>query len=265
MALDYNQLSPSDYISFKFKGPGNRETYNVCSDFLLQCLSDYCTTELSTIEEGTLKVLDYGCGPTMINVVSAVPKASEIVLAEYTKSYRLSVQKWLDKDPSAYDWSAYFKHIVQTLEKKSDEDTVKRVKETHEKISAVVSCDINEECIISEGYEGPYDVVMSFHCLDAGCRDLGSFKHGVASLASLLKAGGHLLLYTSKREKSDVGFYTVNGTRVCDALPLSKEFVVNAIEQAGLTNIRDKFIATSPGEASNVQGFYFFSARKHRV
>ena len=217
---------------------------------------------MSTVAERGLKILEYGCGPTVINLISAVPKASEIVLADYAPSYRQFVQKWLDKDPTAYDWSAYFKHVVQTLEKKSAEETVERERELRKKVSAVVSCDINQEHVIAEGYEGPYDVVMSFHCLDAGCRSLDSYKQGIASFASLLKPGGRLLLYTSKRENVDVGFYMVNEKMVYDALPLSKEFVLKAMDQAGLADINNRFIAIDPNERTNVQGFYFFSATK---
>ena len=60
-----------------------------------------------------MKILDYGCGPSLPNSISAASKASEIVLADYAVSNREHLQKWVDRDSSARDWTPY---IVQTLE-----------------------------------------------------------------------------------------------------------------------------------------------------
>ena len=41
--------------------------------------------------------------------ISAAPKASEIILADYAEPNREYLKRWLAKDPSAQDWSPYFK------------------------------------------------------------------------------------------------------------------------------------------------------------
>ena len=76
----------------------------------------------------SLNVLDYGCGPVIAYVISAAGvDTTEIVLAEFVDECRMEVQLWLDKDPSAWDWTPYIKYVVQTLEGNDDErETIQR-------------------------------------------------------------------------------------------------------------------------------------------
>ena len=106
------------YLSYRFTDPRCLEDESLVRIFALQNLHDYFRT---VAVEGTtnFKVLDYGCGPVIANVISAASFATEIVLAEYTEEGRTAVRRWLDRDPSCFNWSPYFKYIVQTLEDKS--------------------------------------------------------------------------------------------------------------------------------------------------
>ena len=131
--------------------------------FSLECLNE-CFSAIDSGENG-LTVLDYGCGPNLANHISAASKATEIVLADYCKPNRDFTKKWLAADPSAHDWSFYFKHVVETLEGKSHQESIERQKVLRDKVKAVVACDITKDQFIEEGYEGPYDVVKSLLCL----------------------------------------------------------------------------------------------------
>ena len=53
---------------------------------------------------------------------SAPLHASGIVFAEYTERNRNILQMWLDNDPNATDITALFKHVVQDLEGKGEEE-----------------------------------------------------------------------------------------------------------------------------------------------
>ncbi len=149
---DFNILTFLDYIS---------STEKDVILFLLECLDNF----FSNLEPNSLKILDYGCGPSLANEISATAKASEIVMADYCTPNREFVKKWL-QDPAMYDFSSYFKHVVQNLEGGSEQDTARREVELRNKVKAVVPCDITKDQFIAEGYEGPYDVVMSFLCLE---------------------------------------------------------------------------------------------------
>ena len=159
--------------------------------FSLVCLNE----SFSAIDSGEngLTVLDYGCGPNLANHISAASKATEIVLADYCKPNRDFTKKWLAADPSAHDWSFYFKHVVETLEGKSHQESIERQKVLRDKVKAVVACDITKDQFIEEGYEGPYDVVISLLCLSNAATNNDEHISHLKKLTSLVKMNGTLL------------------------------------------------------------------------
>ncbi len=66
--------------------------------------------------------------PKPLYEISASSRASEIVLADYNKLNIEFLKKWL-KDPTIYDWSPYFKHVVENLEGRLGEEAAKRAQE----------------------------------------------------------------------------------------------------------------------------------------
>ena len=68
---------------------------------------------------GSLKILDYGTGPVIMNQISPATKASEIILAEYSSRNRDALRSWLHDKPGAFDWSPFFQHVVQNLEERA--------------------------------------------------------------------------------------------------------------------------------------------------
>ncbi len=244
-------LDPGDYIQFSFLSPYKQFYQKQLSEF-------YKAVKVPN----SLKLLDYGCGPTISDKISAAPKVSEIVLAEYTEPNRAYVQKWLDKDSAAFDWSPSFKHVVQTLEGGTEEEAESRQDEVCRKVKAVVSCDITKDEFIAKGYEGPYDIIQSCLCLDNPFRDLDSYRGGIRKLASLLKNGGSLLLYSSlvgNSEDQVENFYTVNGKKVFN-IALKKDFILKSLKDNGFTVVCTEQFKITPSEFSNTEAFIFINA-----
>ena len=198
-------FDPFTYLELGFKnpGPGLSAAVNFCLENLHQFFNDYP-------QGHSLKVLDYGCGPVIAYNISAARVASEIVLAEYTKRSREILKKWLDHDTSAFDWSPYIKRVVQTLEGKSEMEALKREETMRKVIKTIVDCDITKDQPIAEGFEGPYDIVTSSLALESGCKTHADFKAAVKKLLTLLKCGGHLLLYAGIRNKEGLGLSLIH-------------------------------------------------------
>jgi hypothetical protein len=105
-----------------------------------------------------VSVLDFGSGPVVQNSISIAGFASKIVFS------RAAVQKWLDRDADAFDWSPHFDYIVKILEGKGEKEARER-EEGMRQVATVAFCDA------LSGYthgEGPYDVKCG--CL-AACSD----------------------------------------------------------------------------------------------
>ena len=124
MIQNYSQ--EFDVGSYLIKGFG---TSRLCGEEFTRFF--FQKSVLSSISE--FKVLDFGCGPVIANVISAARVATEVVLAEYTEEGRSAVRMWLEEDPNAFNWYLYFKYVVQTLEggtAEAAEEREKRLRST---------------------------------------------------------------------------------------------------------------------------------------
>lgn len=50
-------------------------------------------------------LIDVGTGPTIYQLISACEAFREIIMSDYSELNLREVDKWLKKDPGAYDWS----------------------------------------------------------------------------------------------------------------------------------------------------------------
>ena len=257
---DYKNFNTEDFIKNNFPLLYTQDTH-IFSDFLLKCLVRHYNTIMSSAAQDSLKILDYGCGPSIPYSISAAPKASEIVLADYAQPNRECLQKWLARDPSAIDWSPYFKYVVQTLEGGSDEEATQREEVLRKKIKAVVPCNISKDQIIEDGYqiEAAYDVVSCFLCLECGCKDNDSYKRAIKNLTSKLKDGGYLLLYHTQIN-SNVQSYRINKTIYRD-IALKKEFVLDTLKENGLS-VREEAYQACTVKEDSYEGLLYIAAYK---
>ena len=162
-----------------------------------------------------------------------------------------------------YSWSPHFKYVVQTLEGGSKEESIKREEMLRNKVKAVVSCDIIKEEFIERTYcnKNSYDIVMSSLCLEAGCKDLDSYEHGIKKLASLIRVGGYLLLCSTRRESCEEGFYIVNNVKYYN-ISLRKDFITVVLQRNGLFVVDEDYLPIPPKDCTNSEGVLFFAAQK---
>ena len=271
---DYSkEFDVETYLTSRFPVPG-QEYESLVRQFAVRNLHEFFRKKSleDSMDVDKFKVLDYGCGPVVANVISAASLASEIVLAEYTEEGRTAVRRWLDRDPSSFNWSPHFKYIVQTLEGKSLQEAEEREERLRRIVKAVVRCDVTQDQPIEEGYEGPYDVVICCLCLADASKTKHEFQIAVRKLAALIKPGGVLLLYTieSKDPDGPIDSYNIGGT-IFHALPLSQEFVLAALEQSDFSDITvNRFavalsvnVCNNVCKGSNGRAAMFFIAHKN--
>ena len=261
-----NGFDVEAYLTSRFVDPRCQEDESLVRNFALQNLHDYFRKKSPVAVEGStnFKVLDYGCGPVIANVISAAGLATEIVLAEYTEEGRTAVRRWLDRDPSCFNWSPYFKYIVQTLEGKSLQEAGDREECVRRVVKAVVGCDVTQDPPIKKGYDGPYEVVICCLCLATACRTKADYSNAVRRLATLVKPGGVLLLQTCESKNPDGPLVSHKvGNQEFHALPLSQAFVLATLEQVGLFDIAVKqLVADSIMENRGLKGALMFTAHK---
>lgn len=68
---------------------------------------------ISTGGVGGDVLIDIGSGPTIYQLLSACEVFREIIVTDYTPQNLQELQKWLKKEPGAYDWSSIVQHVCE--------------------------------------------------------------------------------------------------------------------------------------------------------
>lgn len=224
-----------------YNGSFNPSKYNVLPDdkvFLIQCLHKFYSTLNS---RGNLKILDYGCGPSLENDISAATKAAEITMADYCKPNRDHMKEWL-KGTAKHDLSIYLKHFQPDIGADLKKAVAETERELKSKIKAVVWCDFTKDRPIEEGYEGPYDVVMALLCAGDAAGNSEEYISNLKRVLSLVRVGGTFVMcsYTDK-EKAGIDHYYM-GKRKFTAYYMTTETLQSTLLEIGLVDIQMQLV-----------------------
>ena len=179
--------------------------------------------------DNKLQVLDYAGGPSLLHMIPAAPKASEIIFTDFLDGNLGEVKNWLERKSGAFDWTSAIEHCLMLEGQTPDKAKIKqRETDLREKIRAVIHCDLTASKIIEDGYEGPYDVINCTGLMDTICSTKEQFKDGIKNLGALIKKGGHLIINTD-----DLESYLVAPTRFDTPLAIEDEDIEEAYTEAG--------------------------------
>ena len=209
----------------------------------------------------SLKILEFGCGPVIQHAISAAAHASEVVFSDISESNREAVKKWLQKDPTSFNWSPHFDHVVQIFEGKGEKEAREREETLRHVVKAVVYCNVLEDTTLEEGFEGPYDVIIESGCLAAACTSTESFKEAVLRLNRLLKPGGRMLMWGPENDmkKGRIG-YIVGGKKF-NCLCYDRNFLCETFKETGFKMEYIKFY--DPDSVYVSDGRYFANVIKN--
>ena len=84
--------------------------------FFLESIHDFYRNYHSNWDPDTARLLEFGGGPSIYPLISAAPYVSEIVFAEYAEEGRREIELWKNDDPTAHDWTPYFRYNYATCD-----------------------------------------------------------------------------------------------------------------------------------------------------
>ena len=134
----HDEFDPQDYLQTYYTDTSFEQLR-----FIMKQVHTFYQSYKSS--ETKLKILDVGSGPSIMQVISAAPYASEIVLSDIVKANREALLQWLKNDPKAFDWAPIIKHFVVDLEGKHEEEVPIRAELVRKVIKAVVPCDVHSD------------------------------------------------------------------------------------------------------------------------
>ncbi|XP_075462659.1 nicotinamide N-methyltransferase-like [Ascaphus truei] len=171
-------------------------------------------------------MIDISAGPNIYQLLSASDIFKEIIVLETTEQNIQEFEKLLKKDPGAADWSYAAKALCE-LEGNREEWQVKEDK-VRRAVKQVVKWDVSKDNPLDPAVLPQVDCVLSLWCLNHISRDKEAYRSNLRKLTSLLKIGGHLLLFGGL----NMTYYTIGQHRFF-ILPYDEKFIREALRDAG--------------------------------
>ncbi|XP_027628691.1 nicotinamide N-methyltransferase isoform X2 [Tupaia chinensis] len=201
-------------------------------------------------------LIDIGSGPTIYQLLSACESFKEIIATDYTDQNLRELEKWLKKEPGAFDWSPVVTYVCD-LEGNRVKGPEKEEK-LRQAIKRVLKCDVTQSQPLGAVCLPPADCLLSALCLDAACADLPTYRNALQNLGSLLKPGGFLVIVDALKSS----YYTIGEQRF-SSLCLGREAVEAAVRDAGYSIEQFEVISQrySPTTADN-EGLFALVGRK---
>ena len=130
-------------------------------------------------DRSSAKMLEFGSGPVISNIISAAPYVQKIVLATYLEREREEIALWKNGTEDAHDWSPFFKYVVGDLESKPGEAAWLEREALLRSRVTITSCDITQESpieITAESEAMPYSIICTSLCLEVACNTYDEYK-----------------------------------------------------------------------------------------
>lgn len=228
---EYKSFNARQYLYQRY--PGNifeiGEKANYGPPWLMPCYHKFYEQFHKEWDSCTARLLDLGGGPCIHLHISAAPYVSEIYHSDYVQSCRDEVLLWKNKDPDAYDWSSYFKHVVHTLEGQSDPDAVgKRTEMVQDKMKGVLFCDARNPNLLP-GYNGEkFDIIASSACIENLVKSVEEYENILKRIKHLLNHKGFFVIMANLK----CTFYYINGKKY-PSFPITEQNIISSLEKTG--------------------------------
>ena len=229
MAKSYlDEFNPKEYLDLYYPSPKGNPNEKGQAEFYGEQLHNFYTKYSSKWDNKTARLLEFSGGPSISNLISAVPYVNQITFSAYLESERREVELWKHGKEGTKDWGPEFKSTLNEVENITGDDAWRERQEQLRKcITDIIPCDIFCDYPLLVKQE-PYEIVFTSLCLEVVCRTYAEYKQGVKKLVGLLKPGGFLLMFMEERET----FYMV-GNKRWDVLYLTLEHMKEALAEAG--------------------------------
>ena len=224
-----------------------------------KCYHNFYQTYHKEWDKSTAVLLEVGGGPCIYPLISAAPYVSEIYHSDYVKAFRDEVLMWKNKDPNAYDWSPYFKHIVQTLEGQTNPEAVAEQQEKLRSLLKVVPCDLKADVVVP-AIKRPVNIISSNYCLESSFNSL-EYSAAVKKIYDMLVPKG---FFVSQALLENTWFNLVD-VRHLTSISLSLQEIQKRYEETGFEVVHAEMY-DKPLSVRNIKddatGYGFFIARK---
>ncbi|KAM3922655.1 nicotinamide N-methyltransferase-like [Leptodactylus fuscus] len=257
-----NPLTSQETYRSQFNSKDFFKTYYKAGEGLLGEWAEFVMQHLhETFTKGGIRgetLLDFGSGPSIYQLLSACEVFDKIIASDYVEQNCAELQKWLKKDPEAFDWTHIIKYVCEL--EGNGEDCEKKAETLRSKVKEVLICDALKRNPYDPVIVPPVDCLLCCLCLETPCRNMTSYCNVLKNFQDLIKPGGHLMILSALN-----GTYYHVGTKRFSAMSTKKEDLEMAFKEAGYNiekAVYEPRIDKSRVDVADFGGKYFIHARK---
>ncbi|MEE6467748.1 hypothetical protein FKM82_008047, partial [Ascaphus truei] len=171
-------------------------------------------------------LIDITASSAIHHLLPASEVFQEIIVAESNESAKRGLEKWLNKEQDSFDWSHTSKLFCQ-LEGKSMMWQEKE-EQLRKAIKRILICDFTKENPLHPVILPKVDCLSTGTYLEVISKDLDAYRSNLKKVSSLIKVGGHLILFLF----ISMSYYTI-GEHKFYYLKCDEEFVRKALTDTG--------------------------------
>ncbi|XP_065273278.1 nicotinamide N-methyltransferase-like [Emys orbicularis] len=216
------RYDPKDYLKTFYSLDSTSSEKNDILMFLLR--NFFKTFILDGVKGNTL--IRIGAAYSIFELLSACESFKDIIVTNYMDRNCQEMQKWLKKEPGAFNWTPVVKYVCELEgDRKKWAEKEEKLRRT---VKQVLECDVSKFNPLTFASLPPADCLLLCYCFELSCNDLSSYRSALKNVSSLLKPGGHLLMLTTMK----CNYYMIGQHKV-PCLFLEKEVLEKAVKEAG--------------------------------
>ncbi len=246
---EYEEFSPLEYLQEYYLSIGAE------NDFLLRMAA----VAYKDFAPDSLTVLEVGGGPTIYQLASSAPVASEIHFTDYSQNNLDEVKNWLEAKTGSFDWDQFVKRGLEHESAPADSDAIKqRTQAIRSKVVKLSRYDVINDALLDTGVQ-EYDLVSAVFCTDAITDSVEGWKVILKNIHGKIKDNGWLILVgvlgSNEWVMGDAKFKATN---------LNRETVSTALDELGFSTEIFEITSAEEGADHGYEGVFYIKTKKIR-
>ena len=212
-------------------------------------------------ELGVARLLEFGGGPTIYQLISAAKYPVSIDFSDYLDANLNEVRNWIQNKPGQFVWDDFIRYVLAHEGVCSDVCGIEqRMQLMRSKVKRFIHCDAKSPAPLKLQTRAPYDVVSINFVLESITTEIAEWDKLVDNVVPLVGPQGYLVMCTIL----DAMCYRV-GEHYFPAAPISPETLEKKLKQKRFSIIRMHSVEAEHKYVQGYNGICMVLARKGRT
>ncbi len=209
-------------------------------------------------EIDTARMLEFGGGPTIYQLISAARYAVSIDFSEYLDANLNEVQLWLRDRRGQFFWDSFIRYVLDREGALLHPGAVAQRRQLiRNKIERLIYCDAKKLHPLGSEFRSPYDIVSVNFVLESITTEMAEWNVFVEHVAPLVRPQGYLLMCAIMGANS----YRV-GNLYFPAVPISPKIIETKLQQQHFSIVLTHSIAAEHKDTQGYDGIFMVLAQK---